>query len=207
MLKRALALVMVLSLALGAAAMAEENAFGWEVPEETLRIYTFNNSSNFATGEEQDLGIENMKAYMLENFNVDYEVITTEGDADEQLNLMLASDTYPDIIVGASTVNRQKFVDQGRAVDLTDYIANCPNLQHRMGDMLGLYADEDVTFAKTAVEDAWKQYYPLVIMADTDEAFEAAWTDLQMAVESAGLETYAQYRAENYQHNLELMAE
>lgn len=56
---------------------------------------------------------------------------------------MLASDTYPDIIVGASTVNRQKFVDQGRAVDLTDYIANCPNLQHRMGDMLGLYADED----------------------------------------------------------------
>ena len=41
----------------------------------------------------------------------------------------------------------------------------------------------------------------------TDEAFEAAWTDLQMAVESAGLETYAQYRAENYQHNLELMAE
>lgn len=130
MLKRALALVMVLSLALGAAAMAEENAFGWEVPEETLRIYTFNNSSNFATGEEQDLGIENMKAYMLENFNVEYEVITTDGDADEQLNLMLASDTYPDIIVGASTVNRQKFVDQGRAVDLTDYIANCPNLQH-----------------------------------------------------------------------------
>lgn len=143
MLKRALALVMVLSLALGAAAMAEENAFGWEVPEETLRIYIFYNASNFATGEEQDLGIENMKAYMLENFNVEYEVITTDGDANEQLNLMLASDTYPDIIVGASTVNRQKFVDQGRAVDLTDYIANCPNLQHRMGDMLGLYADED----------------------------------------------------------------
>ena len=92
MLKRALALVIVLSLALGAAAMAEENAFGWEVPEETLRIYIFYNASNFATGEEQDLGIENMKAYMLENFNVEYEVITTDGDADEQLNLMLASE-------------------------------------------------------------------------------------------------------------------
>ena len=89
MLKRALALVMVLSLALGAAAMAEENAFGWEVPEETLRIYTFNNSSNFATGEEQDLGIENMKAYMLENFNVEYEVITTDGDANEQLPIRI----------------------------------------------------------------------------------------------------------------------
>ena len=70
-----------------------------------------------------------------------------------------------------------------------------------------LEMDEDVTFAKTAVADAWKQYYPLVIMADTDDAFEAAWADLQMAVESAGLETYAQYRTENYQHNLELMAE
>ena len=44
-------------------------------------------------------------------------------------------------------------------------------------------------------------------MADTDDAFEAAWADLQMAVESAGLETYAQYRTENYQHNLEMMAE
>ena len=65
---------------------------------------------------------------------------------------------------------------------------------------------EDVTFAKTAVEDAWKQYYPLVIRSESDEEFEQNWQNLQAAVESAGLETYAAYRTANYQNNLSLMS-
>jgi hypothetical protein len=101
------------------------------------------NSSEFSTGEEQDVGIANMKQYILDNFNVEYNVETTDGDADEQLNLMLASNSYPDLIVGASTINRQKFVDQGRAQDLTDYLPGMENLNHRMGDMIGLYADDE----------------------------------------------------------------
>ena len=64
---------------------------------------------------------------------------------------------------------------------------------------------EDVTFAKTAVSDAWKQYYPLVCMSATDEEFEANWTNLQVAVENAGLETYTNYRTANYQNNLSMM--
>ena len=144
MFKKTLALFLALMLCLScAAAMAEQNAFGWEVPEETLKISLYANSSEFSTGEEQEVGMAAMKQYILDNFNVEYEVKTTDGDADEELNLMLASNTYPDIIVGASTINRQKFVDQGRAQDLTDYLPGMENLNHRMGDMIGLYANDE----------------------------------------------------------------
>lgn len=60
--------------------------------------------------------------------------------------------------------------------------------------------------AKTAIEDAWKQYYPLAVMSSTDEEFEQNWENLQAAVQAAGLDVYTQYRIENYQKNLELMA-
>ena len=53
-----------------------------------------------------------MQAYLLENFNIDYEIRTTDGSAEEELNLMLASGEYPDVIIGASTTMRQRFVDQ-----------------------------------------------------------------------------------------------
>jgi len=144
MFKKTLALIMALALCLGCvSAMAETNAFGWDVPEETLKISLFFNSGEFSTGEEQEVGMAAMHDYILEHFNVEYDIMTTDGDADEQLNLLLASNTYPDIIVGASTINRQKFVDQGRAQDLTDYLPAMENLNHRMGDMIGLYADEN----------------------------------------------------------------
>ena len=144
MFKKNLAIVLAIVLCVGCvSALADTNLFGWEVPEETLTIHTFYNSSEFSTGEEQDVGMAAMKQYILDNFNVEYIVETTDGDADEQLNLMLASDTYPGVIVGASTINRQKFVDQGRAVELTEYLPGMTNLNHRMGDMLGLYADSE----------------------------------------------------------------
>ncbi len=64
----------------------------------------------------------------------------------------------------------------------------------------------DVNMAMVAVEDAWKQYYPLAVMAGSDEEFEAAWIALQDAVEMADLELYTQFRTESYQANLTKMA-
>lgn len=131
---------------------AEQNsvadAFGWTVPEETLKISVFYASDNFSVGEEAEQGIENMKAYLLENFNIEYEVHTTDGTAEEELNLMLASGDYPDVIMGASTTMRQRFVEQGRVAELTDYLTEekCPDLVDRLGDLLGLYADENGSY-------------------------------------------------------------
>ena len=68
-----------------------------------------------------------------------------------------------------------------------------------------LVMNDEVTMAKTAIEDAWKQYYPLVVMSSTDEEFEQNWANLQAAVQAAGLDVYTEYRVSNYQANLELM--
>jgi len=117
--------------------------FGWEVPAETLNISVY--AGQLTLGEEQKAGIESMKAYLLENFNINYEIVSTDGDSTEQLNLMLASGDYPAILHGVSTTNRQRIVDQGRAVDITEYMnaETMPNLMARLGDLAGLYADEN----------------------------------------------------------------
>lgn len=150
-LRKMLGIVPVTSMVLGMAVpvVAEQNtiadAFGWTVPEDTLNISVFLANDHFSVGEEAEQGIKNMQAYLLENFNIDYEIRTTDGSAEEELNLMLASGEYPDVIIGASTTMRQRFVDQGRVAELTDYLneETCPDLVDRLGDLLGLYADED----------------------------------------------------------------
>ena len=150
-LRKALTMVPAMAMVLGMAvpAAAEQNktadAFGWTLPEDTLKISVFVANDNFSVGEEAEQGIKNMLAYLLENFNIDYEIRTTDGSADEELNLMLASGDYPDVIMGASTTMRQRFVDQGRVAELTDYLneETCPDLVDRLGDLLGLYADEN----------------------------------------------------------------
>ncbi len=147
-MKKIIAVLLALMLCAGMLpAFAESTTiaeqFGWEVPAETLNISVY--AGQMTLGEEQKQGLENMKAYLLENFNVNWEIVSTDGDSDEQLNLMLASGDYPAVILGASTTNRQRLVDQGRAADITAYIneETSPNLMARLGDLAGLYADAD----------------------------------------------------------------
>jgi len=144
-MKKALGLLLVTAMlvSLAGTCLAETNIFGWDVPEETLKVTVFVSSDNWTELEEQKQGIASMKAYLLENFNIDFNYETTDGDAEEAVNLMLASGDYPDVMIGLSTAARQKFVDQGRAVDLTSYIENSPNLQERLGSYLSMYADSD----------------------------------------------------------------
>lgn len=144
MIKKYLALLcaaaMLCTMGVG---LAEQNEFGWEKPAETISFTSFIASDNWTLLEEQKTGIANMQKYLLDNFNVEFNIETTDGDAEEALNLMLASGDYPDIIRGASTAARQKFVSQGKAVKLNDYIANSPNLSARLSDYIGMYADEN----------------------------------------------------------------
>jgi len=124
-----LLLVVAMLMSLAGGALAETNKLGWEVPAETLKVTVFIASDNWTELEEQKQGIANMKDYLLKNFNIELNYQTTDGDAEEAVNLMLASGEYPDVIKGLTTAARQKFVDQGRAVELTSYIENSPNLK------------------------------------------------------------------------------
>ena len=140
-MKKWLAFVCALVMALPGigAASAETNVFGWEVPEETLKIDVFIGQSNWVEIEEQKKGIADMKQYLLDNFNVDYTYAAPDGEENEALNLALASGDYAPIIRSAATEILDKFVAQGRAIDLAPYIDQMPNFKKKAGDMLGMY--------------------------------------------------------------------
>lgn len=133
----------VWTLTMAGGAMAETNNFGWEVPSETLDIPVFFSQDNWTEMEEQKLGIARMQQYLLEHFNINFTYDAPAAKAEEAVNLMLASDTYPGVMKNLTTAARQKFVEQGKAVDLTPYIENSPNLKAALGEMINMYKDGD----------------------------------------------------------------
>lgn len=138
-----LVLALLLALSLTGSALAQVNAYGWEVPEKTLKIDVFNNSDNWTELEEQKLGIKRMQDYLKEQFNIEYTYSAPSGKAEEEVNLMLAAGNYPGVMRSITTAARQKFVEQGKAIDLTPYIENSPNLKAALGDMINMYKDAD----------------------------------------------------------------
>lgn len=144
-MKKWIALVCALALICSCAcgALAETNVFGWEIPEEPLKIDVFIGQNNWVEIEEQKDGAARMKQYLKDNFNIDYTYQTTDGEENEALNLALASGTYAPVIKGASTEILDKFIAQGRAIDLAPYIDSMPNFKKKAGDMLGMYYDAE----------------------------------------------------------------
>jgi len=143
MKKRALALLVALLLCAGPVALAETNIFGWDVPDQPLVISIFSRNDNWTELAEQKQGIADMIKYLKDNFNIEFSYQTTDGNGTEELNRMLAANTYPDVLVNVETVSREQIVEQGRAVNLTEYVNNSPNLLKKMGSLKGMYEDDD----------------------------------------------------------------
>lgn len=123
---------------------AKVNAFGWEVPEETLTIKISNLVGGYAPDENDKRGLENMQAYLLKEFNVDLQVEMTTGDGSEAQNLALASGEYGDVVTGISYATAQKFRDQGRAVDLAPYMDTVgASVKKVMGDVYIMLEEDD----------------------------------------------------------------
>ncbi|WP_309122358.1 sugar ABC transporter substrate-binding protein [Paenibacillus sp.] len=118
----------------GAAAKEETvNEFGWKVPAETLEI-------NFYAGQDNpDKVAENSKMiqeFLLEKFNVKLNKIVYDVDMNEKLNLMLASGDYPEVITGLNEEQAAKWIAQGKAVELSQYIdEHAPNVKSQLGDI------------------------------------------------------------------------
>ena len=124
-----------------ASAPANTNIFGWAVPEKTMEITYYAGQDNPDTNAEN---CEAKAAYLLKNFNVKLTKIVYDDDMEQRLNLMLSSGGYPDCIVGMSWQEAQKWVDQGRALELTSYIDEYgSNIKSRMGDYLKRYYTDD----------------------------------------------------------------
>ncbi len=164
--KRTLSIVLTLIMLLGMLpAMAETtatvNKFGWEIPEETI---TFTAYMGSASPDDYENYTSVMHDWLLENFNVDITLLVYDNDATERLNLMLASNDYPDVII-CSIANSTQWIEQGRAVDLTDLVneENTPNLVERYGEYLDRLYDEDgklYTLANGWGKSLWADYAP-----------------------------------------------
>ncbi len=123
--------------------IADED-LGWEKPDETVTFHVYagdGDPEEFAADE--DGGKAFMDNWLLEHMNVAFDWQVMVGDMTERLNLMLTDGSYPEIITWMPDDMANKFIAQGKAVDLTPYLEKMPNLTRRLGNYLNLMKNED----------------------------------------------------------------
>jgi len=126
------------------------NEFGYEVPEETITFTVYAGYGDQAEFDEESAWI---KEFFLENFNINFERIYYGTDMDERLNLMLASNDYPEAITWMSDEMADKFAHQGKALELTPYIEEYgPNITRRLGNYINMYKTEDGKLYKLPID-------------------------------------------------------
>lgn len=121
----------------------EVNRFGWEKPEETLKIDVLDASGYYAPLEAQKEGEKNSLKYLKDEFNVEINVEHVSGDGKEALNLALASGDYPDVITYVPFSMVEKFAKMGKAVELTSYMDTVgTDIKKSMGEHYDLFLDD-----------------------------------------------------------------
>lgn len=130
----------------------EENEWGWVVPEETLVIDVYGGQGDQEElMADEDGGKAVMDAWLLENLNVKINWTYYSTDMDEKLNLMLTSGDYPAVITNISDDMANKFIEQGKALDLTEALELYgDNITRRYGDYINMLKDEDGHIYKLA---------------------------------------------------------
>ncbi|MCF2938552.1 sugar ABC transporter substrate-binding protein [Paenibacillus alkaliterrae] len=117
------------------------NEYGWEVPEKPLKITFY---AGYDDQAEVDKIAEPMAKFYKEKFNVEIEKIVYSIDMNEKLNLMLASGDYPEVITNMDDEMAEKFIRQGKAIDLTSLIEEyAPNIKEKLGKYMNLLKADD----------------------------------------------------------------
>ena len=146
-------LAVMMLLALVPSVFAEEagtvNRFGWEVPAETIKIVYYSCDDDQTDQAEEDERLAEIHQVFLDEFNIDITKIIYSQDSTERLNLMLAANNYPDVIVGLSDEMANTFIEQGRAIELTPYLEEYgQDILASYGDYIGLLKEEDGSLYK-----------------------------------------------------------
>jgi len=120
------------------------NAFGWEIPEETIYLTILFGAGNHSVWASEEVGLQNHLRHYREEFNVYITPVFIMGDGAEYVNLALASGNYPyDIIADIDRTLTQLFVDQGRAVELTPFLDNIgSDLYDRIQHFMPMLTDD-----------------------------------------------------------------
>lgn len=130
----------------------EENEWGWVVPEETLVLDVYGGE-----GDQEKLmkdeygGKAKLDTWMKDNLNVQVNWQFYSTAMDEKLNLMLANGDYPAIITNMTDEMADKFIAQGKALDLTEALEMYgDNITRRYGNYLNMLKSEDGRIYKLA---------------------------------------------------------
>jgi len=130
----------------------EVNEWGWVIPDETLVLDVYGGE-----GDQENLtkdeygGKAKLDAWLLNNLNVQINWQLYSTSMDEKLNLMLASGDYPAIITNMTNEMADKFIAQGKALDLTEALEQYgDNITRRYGDYLNMLKSEDGKIYKLA---------------------------------------------------------
>ncbi len=117
------------------------NRFGWKIPAQRITIRQYEGQDN---PESSELRLRFMRAYLLEEFNVDIDRIVYDTDKNERLNLMLASNTYPGVITWLDDAQYANWVFQGRAQEISGLVNKLgPNIKKELGDLYPRYLSAD----------------------------------------------------------------
>ncbi|WP_105617208.1 type 2 periplasmic-binding domain-containing protein [Vallitalea okinawensis] len=118
-----------------------ENEYGWEMPSETIEFTYFAGQGNPDDVEKESKLISE---FLLQNFNVKINKMVYDTDRKERLNLMLASNDYPDVITGLDLTDVNLLVELDKTVELTSLIEEYgPNITERYGDTIERYKTEN----------------------------------------------------------------
>ena len=130
----------------------EENEWGWVVPEETLVIDVYGGQGDQEELEADEQGGKAvLDQWLLDNLNVKINWTYYSVDMDEKLNLMLANGDYPAVITNITDEMANKFIQQGKALDLTEALEKYgDNITRRYGNYLNMLKDEDGHIYKLA---------------------------------------------------------
>ncbi len=129
----------------------EVNKYGWDKPKETIKFSYYYAGDNTLDQAEEDERLQQVADVLKDEFNVEIERIVYKQDATERLNLMLAGNEYPDVIVGMPDEMAETFIDQDRALELTPYLEKYgQNIIDGFGDYLNLLKDDDGNLYKLA---------------------------------------------------------
>jgi ABC-type glycerol-3-phosphate transport system substrate-binding protein len=138
-MKRSLVVLICLLCVPLLGAAPKVNQYGWEVPDKTLVI-------NDYAGQDDPNAVWNkhviLNQYLQDVFNVRLNKIIYDNDVGERLNLMLASNDYPDVIDCLSPSQAQQWIGLGKAVNLTPLVDKyAPNFVKRLGTLKKRFLD------------------------------------------------------------------
>jgi hypothetical protein len=124
-----------------AATTGATNEFGWAVPSTTLEFTYYGEQNSPDTVKRWAKIIDQ---FLLDKFNVKLTNVTNDQDPAERLNLMLASNDYPEVVTILTPSQARQWKDLGKTQNLAPLIDKYGSVyKQRLGDLYKRFREKN----------------------------------------------------------------